>query len=175
MPQLAGEDILASDIQYPRVLSKAASESVTSSVTLQADDDFSFTLTPGLYRIEAFLHASNAVTTDNGDIRIAWAIVSGTMTGLGRSCTGAGPASTNNTGDTVVAGSGIMRYSGHGLATAVIYGITDDAAGVIIEDQLLQVTVTGVFQMQWAQGTSSATPTSISVASRVYITQLEQF
>jgi hypothetical protein len=172
--QLAGEDILASDIVTPKYLSKASTETVTSSAVLQNDDDFVVSLPVGVWRVELFAHVSNAAAADTGDIRSAWA-TTGTITSMGRSVTGAGPASVDNTGSVTTAGSGITRSSGHGLTTAVITGITDDAAGLLHEDLLLNVTVAGVLTFQWAQGTSNATGTAISTASRMYLTQLEAF
>jgi len=154
-----------------RVIAKSGLSTKSSTITLGNDPDLKVDLFPGSYRIELFAHASSANTSDNGDIRIAWS-TTGTMSALARACLGPGEASTNNVGDTTVAGSGIMRSGHAAITTPVTYGITDDATTTIREDIHLVVTDYGRLQMQWAQGTSNATGVTLAASSRMYVTPL---
>lgn len=163
MPQLAGEDILASDIKIPRFIQKAATESVTSSTVLQNDDDFVIPLTPGVYEIRLWLHVTGHATA--GDIRTAWA-TTGTITSNGRSVIGPSAATTDVT-------DGNARFSGHAITTAVICGCDAATSGVVKEELVVTCSVAGNLTLQWAQGTSSATSTNVSSASRVIITEME--
>lgn len=140
---------------------KAATETVTSSTTIQNDDHFVWTLNPGTYRVEAFLHASGATA---GDIKTAWSF-SGTVVNTGRSCFGPQVGTADVSASTV-------RSSGHGIATEINYGLDAALATVIHEDLYLEVTVAGTLRLQWAQNGSSGTGTSLSAASRVIITRL---
>jgi hypothetical protein len=163
MVQLAGEDILASDIKVPKYIQKVANEIVNNSAVLQNDNDFALLLPIGTYRVETFLHVSCA--NNAADIRTAWAF-SGTVTSTGRSIMGAAVASTDGA-DTN------MRWSGHGFATSVISGVSSTVASLIHEDLLFTVTVAGTLNYQWAQGTATVADTTASNASRLYITEVE--
>ena len=166
MPQLAGEDILASDIKVPRYIPKSASESVTSSTTLQDDNDFVVELTPGTWRIELMLHWSgDSVASGVGDIKTAWT-TTGTMTLLGRWLIGGG---TNFVSATEMP----VRMQGAALATAVSYQGNATNSNALKEDILLDVDVTGNLQLQWAQNASSAVATTVQTVSRMYITEME--
>jgi hypothetical protein len=166
MPQLAGEDILASDIKISRTRSKAVSESVTSSTVLQNDDDFVIALEAGkTYEVRLWLHVSGAAAT--GDIRTAWA-TTGTITSLGRSVIGPAEATAAVLG-------GDVRMSGHGLTTAVVCGCDNATSGVVKEELIVTCTAAGNLTLQWAQGTSNATATTCSTASRIIVTELETF
>ena len=149
---------------------KLTSQAVTSSTTLVNDTDLAWLLSPGAYRIELFAHASSP--SDVPDLRSAWAF-SGTLAGNGRSVMGPGVNTTAAEGQS--AGS-VSRSSGHGFATAVQIGLDAGlAASVLHEDLLVTVTVAGTLQWQWAQGTSNANATTVSTASRMYVTPTQVF
>jgi hypothetical protein len=164
--QLSGETILAEDIVNPNYVLKSATESVTSSTTLQDDNDFSFALTPGIWRIEVYLHCTGAAA-GAGDIKTAWTNT-GTMTNLARTLLGAGIGQTSVTAQNV-------RYQGlTGLSTNAQFGLTAQTA-VVKEELLIDVSSSGTLTLQWAQQTSSGTATSVLAGSRAFLTQVDAF
>lgn len=146
---------------------KFNAQSVTSSTVTVNDTDLFVPLQPGMYRVELVAHYSSPAAL--ADIRSKW-VYSGTTATNGRSCVGPGSVTTAVEGD--AAGS-VFRASGHGFGTDVIYG-TDAglASGVLMEDMIVIPSTIGVLQWQWAQGASNANATSVSVASRLYITPI---
>ena len=165
MVQLAGEDILASDIQVPGVRLGSGTQSVTSSTALVDATDFAITLTPGRWRLEAFIHATG-VGTGAGDIKINWTNT-GTMTGLSRSTNGPGFTVSSVTDAT-------MRIQSLAVfGSAAQYGL-NASTWVIHEDLLIDVSVTGVVQLQFAQQASDPTATSIvGASSKIYVTAVD--
>lgn len=161
--QLAGEDILASDVNdaVPGVKVASGTQSVTSSTTLVDHNDFAFSLPVGRWRIEAFIHATG-VGTGAGDIKINWTNT-GTMTGLSRSTLGPGFTVSSVTDAT-------MRIQSLAVfGSAAQYGL-NASTWVIQEDLLIDVTVAGVVTMQFAQQVSDATATSVVGTSKCYLT-----
>lgn len=169
--QLPGEDILASDIIVPKYVQKSGATVHTSTTAVVADPDITFPLAIGTYRVELFMYASSTNAAFTSDVRTDWDFT-GTAA-IQRSCIGPGPASVNTTGDSTTAGSGMSRATAHALGTDVIYGITDNASSVVHEDILVIVTVAGTMTLRTAQGTSSATSTTISAGTHCYITEIE--
>ena len=153
----------------PWVKRKTNTQTVTSSVTPVDDADLQYPLKPGAYRIQLYAHYSSAA--EAADIRSLWDF-SGDYSAGGRSCVGPGSITTQAAG--TAAGS-VTRSSGHGATTAVIYG-TDAGltSAVLVEDMMLDVETAGTLKWRWAQGTSSASGTTVSVASRLYITPIQQ-
>jgi hypothetical protein len=163
MAQLAGEDILASDIQVPGVRLGTSTQSVTSSTTLVNATDFAIILTPGRWRLEAFIHATGAAA---GDININWTNT-GTMTGLSRSTNGPGFTVASVTDATVRIQSLAV------FGSSAQYGLTGSTY-VIHEDILIDVSVAGTVQLQFAQTVSNATATSIvGASSKIYVTAVD--
>lgn len=160
---LAGELLDVTDFVVPQYIRKAASESVTSSATLQNDDDLLAALPVGIWRVQLWLTATGATA---GDIKTTWT-TTGTMTGIGRSCLGPNLSTTTNL-------DGGILLGGFALTSTVNYGLSA-ANHAIHEDLLLDVSVAGTLQLQWAQQTSSGTATTLSTSSRMYITQVEEF
>jgi len=139
------------------VVYKTATETVTSSTTLQDDNHLDLALQPGTYRIRAVLRAAGA---SGGDVKIAWTF-SGTLTRSNR--TSSGPVlSTTTVADTTV------RATTVALGTAVPYGTDGTNGSLIEEDLLLTVTVAGNLQLQWAQNASSGTATELTAECRMY-------
>lgn len=148
---------------------KTVQEDVTSSTTLQDDNDCQVTLVPGTYRVELFAHASGAAAAD---VQTQWAF-SGTITGQGRSCFGPGLNTTHAPATSPAATTvGVTRASAHTITSAVSYGLDGSNTSAIHEDLFLQVTVGGLLKLQWAQVASSGTATSLTVGSRMYVTRL---
>lgn len=147
----------------PLVKAKSVTQTVTSSITAVDDNDFGVTLQPGVYRVELVVHFTSASAA--ADLRSLWR-TTGTITVNGRSVFGPAASTADVTSD-------VFRASGHFGTTAVIYG-TDAGltTGTLREDLLVTVAVAGLLQWQFAQGTSSASGTSVSSASRLYVTPL---
>ncbi len=164
MAQLAGEDILASDVTVPGVRFASGTQSVTSSTTLVNHNDFAFTLAVGRWRLEAFIHATG-VGTGAGDIKINWTNT-GTMTGVARSTNGPGFTVSSVTDAT-------MRIQSLAVfGSAAQYGL-NASTWVIHEDMVIDVSVSGVVTMQFAQQVSDGTATSIVSTSRCYLTAID--
>lgn len=155
---LAGAKVRASDISRVQSKSKAATESVTSSTTLQDDDDLFFDMEVGKsYRVELHMAVSGAT---GGDIKLAWT-VGGTVTKTSRSCTGPQLGTTD-----VLATS--MKSSRHGIASSIPYGTDGTNESHIYEAVTIEdVTVAGTLQLQWAQNASSGTATTANTTSRI--------
>jgi len=158
---------LSGSLSQPICKRKAAVQTVTSSITPVNDTSLLQALPPGAYRVQLFAHFSSPSAA--ADLRSKWTY-SGTTTTNGRACIGPGSVTTAAEGQS--SGS-VTRSSGHGFGTEVVYG-TDAglSAGVLHEDLVLIPTTSGILQWQWAQGTSDANATTVSVASRLYITPI---
>jgi predicted NAD/FAD-dependent oxidoreductase len=153
----------------PFVKRKATTQMATSSITAVNDTDLWCVLGPGIYRAQLWVHYSSP--SESSDIRSQWDFT-GDYTSGGRSCFGPGQITTAVAG---TAAASVLRASGHGATTAVIYG-TDAGltTGVLHEDLLLEVDTVGTLNWKWAQGFSNVNTTTVSVASRLYITPVEQ-
>lgn len=158
----SGDPILASDIKVPRYIAKTSSEIVNNSNTLQNDNELFIALAVGVYRIEAFIHFT---TNTAADFRCAWT-TTGTMTSIGRSVLGGGTSMTAVTDSTV-------RNQGLAIGTANDVTGNTTASNVVREDLLIDVTVAGTLQLQWAQQTANASDTTVTTASRMFITEVE--
>lgn len=165
---LAGDRVRTSHYPKVTVVLKTANESVTSSTTMQDDDDFSFPLAAGKsYRIEAVLGVSGAAA---GDIKVAW-VGAGGVAGLSatRYCLGPAAAITDASAATV-------RTQRANITTVIAYG-TDGALQSAIREEFLVETTTsgaaGTLTMQWAQNASSATATVMCAGSYVVITEID--
>jgi len=166
---LAGEPIRASHITNAttRRIQKTAPETVTSSTTVQNDNHFVLALPVGLWRIELFLHVFGHATS--GDIRTRWTNT-GTMTARGRSVIGPAAATTDVRDGNTNASAPATQFSDE-----VVCGCDATTRGVVKEDIEVEVTVAGTLTFQWAQGTSSATGTTVDTDSRMFITKLEEY
>ncbi|GAB2575980.1 hypothetical protein [Microlunatus antarcticus] len=142
---------------------KAANTSVASSTTLIDDPHLFVDLVPGTYRVELFVHGTGA--NSGGDIKAAWSYSGGAIVTGNRTARGMAVAGTDGTG-------ALARSSGHFVDTAVAYGLEAAATDAFSEDILLRVATSGRFQMRWAQNVADSTPTTVTAASRIYITRL---
>ena len=164
---LAGQLVRASHYPKTKVIKKNALESVTSSTTLQNDDDFIVSLEASrVFLIHLFLVI---VGNTSGDIKLDWTVTGGVAQYTARNCLGMATAGTNAFNTSV-------RVTSHALTTAVDYG-TETGDGIIQEDFLVE-TVTagtsGTLTLRWAQNTSNATATSVSAQSFMTIEEVEE-
>lgn len=158
----------------PIVVAKQVTESLTSNVTLQNDDELFVTLNAGQsYEVEVNLIINGSATSGAGDFKCAWART-GTLNQVGaRQCTGPSIRTIDSSGTTATAGTlpnilGILRRTGgHALTTAVNYGTDGTATGLVQERFIIQAAVTGVLTLQWAQDTTSATATQVVAGSYI--------
>jgi hypothetical protein len=165
---VAGDKVRASDQQNGTLetigdsiaIRKANTESVTSSTTLQDDDDFVVSLPVGTYRVLAYVHASGI---EAADIRIAWEFTGACV--AARSSLGPAEAMTDRETTNVVC-------RGNTYTTEQVYGIDTTGSTAIYEDLHFEVTATGTLRMRWAQGTSNATSTDLTTASRMYVIRM---
>jgi hypothetical protein len=164
VPQLAGEDILASDVVIPKYVMKAAGEVVNNSAALQNDNDLLAALPVGQYKIELFVHYT---TNTAADFQCAWT-ATGTINSLGRTVMGGGTSMTSVTDST-------LRFQGLALGTANLVSGNTTSANIVREDLLVDVVAAGTLQFQWAQGTANASDTTVTSASRMIITKVETF
>jgi hypothetical protein len=159
----AGEIVDAADSIVGKFIRKQATESVTSSTTMQDDDDLLAELPVGIWRVQIWLTATGAT---GGDIKTTWTNT-GTMSIIGRSCLGPNVSTTSNL-------DGGILLGGFAFTSTVNYGLSA-ANHAIYEDLLIEVSVAGEIQLQWAQVASSGTSTTLSTSSRMYITQVEEY
>jgi len=140
---------------------KPSNTTVTSSTTLINDPHLLVDLVPGTYRVELIVHGT---ASTSGDIKVAWSysgtVVSGNRAALGMTVDGTSGVQTT------------VRTTGHFLTTEVPYGLEADDTDVLREDVLLKVSTSGRLNLRWAQRASSSTATTVSAASRMYITRL---
>lgn len=146
-------------LQY---IKKPSNTLVTNSTVLIDDPDFQVPMVPGTYRVEAFLHMAGANT--GGDLALTWTY-SGTVLSGNRVARGMAVAETAGV-------AALGRWTGHYLTTVVKYGCERDDTTAVNEDILLRVSTPGVLKMRWAQETADPTATSISAASRLYISKM---
>lgn len=178
-PWSAHDVLTASDLNaaialaLPNIVIKSADESVTSSTTLQDDNELLISLAAGkTYCIEAFILASGAAA---GDIKIAWART-GTLNHTGaRFCEGPGANTTDVTAAAAAATTvGVTRANGgNALTTANSYGVDGAAVSAIREQFVIQSAVTGTLTLQWAQNASSGTATLVRAGSWLKVTVVE--
>lgn len=164
---LAGETVRASHYPKVRVIKKAAAESVTSNITPQDDNDLTVALDAGKVYLIQLRAAPGGATA--GDVRIDWATTGGVAQLSARHCQG--PAlTTTDVQDTS------MRTAIHDLGTDVGYGTDNVRSGTLSEEFLVETTTAnaaGTLTCRFAQQTSSATATTMSVSSFLIVTEIE--
>jgi len=155
MPVLAGDRFTAHgyNLGKPIYAWKTVSESVTSSIVDQLDDELLLPVEPfSIYLVMGCYSVSGATT---GDIRLGYSVPTGAQGRRHNKGLSANNATT----------SGQMRISVHGWPTAVTYGVTPTAVSIIEEGVLYTEAAGGVLQMQWAQNVSDATATVVAAGS----------
>ncbi len=135
---------------------KKADESVTSSTTLQDDDELFFNMEPNLYyRVEVSLHFFGAT---GGDIKAAFSLPSnasarGSWSKLGAGASGPAAVATDT-------------WDARDPTTARPAGATGAASSsVMLWQGLVDSGDGGEFQVQWAQNSSSGTATTVNAMS----------
>jgi len=125
---------------------KSADETVTTSATLQNDDEFTWPVAIGNYIIRGWLYLS---TTANGGFKLAFTTPATTTIAIRQHVWNAGTSGA----------AGTQVTSG----TAVI--ATTAALTACYIDGTIEVTVSGTFTMQFAQNASHADATTVKEGS----------
>lgn len=169
----AGQVITADMLNriLPRQVSKSTPESVTSSTTLQTDDELTYNVEAGrTYLVVAHLSVTGAAA---GDIKVDWTVTGGLAQLKPRECLGPGINTTDATATASAANTvGINRASMQDLTTAVAYGLDGTAASAIREEFVVAATTAGVLTMRWAQNASSGTATVVGAGSHLILTPI---
>lgn len=169
----AGQEITADMLNriLRREVTKASPEDVTSSTTLQTDDELTYSVEAGrTYAVVAHLAVTGAAA---GDIKVDWTVTGGLAQVTPRACFGPGINTTDATATAAAANTvGVNRSSVHDLTTAVAYGLDGTATTAIREEFTVAATTTGVLTMRWAQNSSSATKTTVAAGSRLVLTPI---
>lgn len=157
---LAGQDITADllNSMLPRIAWKTVSETVTSSTTLQNDNELFVPLEANAtYFVHLFLlHDSDA--TAAGDIKFGWAALSGATMQFG--VHGANTSVTSSTGVTSV------NMQSRAFNEVAAFGGGDSAGtAAFAEGIIITAGTSGNLQLQWAQETSNAVATTVRVGS----------
>lgn len=144
---------------------KTADESVTSSATLQNDNELTIAIpAAGSYVIDLRLYGSSAANAA-GDLRVGFTFPTGTfhfgVGALDSSLASGAAADLAATGNlSATSGSTVL---GIGLSTTVTYSKVE---------ALLIATAAGTLQMQWAQLASNANASTIKAGSHMRMAQV---
>ncbi|MBI4160711.1 MAG: LamG domain-containing protein [Candidatus Yanofskybacteria bacterium] len=134
---------------------KSSDESVTSSTTLQNDDELKLTLAANkTYTIDAVIFATSA--SSNPDFKIAFTVPSGATMTLGYIA--ASPSNLLTQGELL---------SSSGTASQVIPLRANASAVVLVKGTVVIASTGGDLTLQWAQFTSNATATVVKAGSYI--------
>ena len=150
---LAGEAFTASLVQSfaPLFAWKASDESVTSSVTLQNDNDLYLPVAANaVYRFDCYLDYEAAAGAATG-ITWGWTGPSGYTLRYHLLDVTTGSSPTPNVGSTK---QGTDTPSAGGTGAAALMGVS-------MRGTLFTAAASGILQLQWAQASSSATATIV--------------
>lgn len=160
-PDIEVGDIVTADLltsMLPIYIVKSANETVTSSTTLQTDDELvTPTLAVGVWSIRGSFVMSTVTA-----VKIAW-ISTGTIVG-NRRCMGPGSSATTAEDNSTI------RWPSSGITTANVYGYRSGTLQYhILEFGIFTVSVAGTLAVQWAQNVSSGTATTMHSTSHLEI------
>lgn len=137
----------------PTEIIKASDEAVTSSTTLQNDNDFAFTLVAGAtYQFWGAIFYDGEF--NNGNLKATWTLPAGTSITWAMN----GPAT-----------GGAAAYASDGVTSGNItvgtYGTGGSKTTASIKGLLVTTTTAGTAQFQWAQSVSRPTATTVYARS----------
>lgn len=147
-------------IGYRAFVRKTADESVTSSTTLQNDNELTLAVAANCtYAFRVWLLATDA-TDANGDIKFGFTFPTSAVCHF----SGKGPhtlLASGAFGD----GEYIGRNTATSGSTVASYGLTTSVIGIEITGLLIVGANAGNLQLQWAQNTSDANATTVQAGS----------
>lgn len=166
-PVTQGDDAIqalaqALDAYLPVLVRKPADQPLTNSATFQDDLHLKVNLTPGTYRVDAFVAARGPAAAD---IKTTWTFGGTSTSSTSRMMFGPGPTSTD-------IGNGVaqMRFATiTSIAGYATDGVLDSA---VLESLHLDVTAAGLLTLRWAQSTANAGSTTVLANSRLYIQKM---
>ena len=154
----AGDEITADIISAiaPLCVIKSADESVTSSTTLQNDNQLLLPLLVAntTYKFECYLDYEGG-TAGSSDLKWTWSVPSGATLRYQASF-------VNISGNQQVATT--LKDTDTGIAETATAGVLK---AVLMVGTLLVGSTTGTLQLQWAQNTSSGTATIVHAQSEL--------
>ncbi|MBI2639308.1 MAG: LamG domain-containing protein [Candidatus Sungbacteria bacterium] len=157
--------VFSTDVPFSVVVSlqtrKSSDESVTSSTTLQNDDELKLTLAANqTYTVDAVVFASSA--SSNPDLKIAFTVPSGATMTLGYIA-----ASPNN----LTTQGELLNSSG--TASQVIPLRANAPVVIHVKGTVVVGSTAGDVTLQWAQFTSNSTATTVKAGSYIRADQLQ--
>lgn len=145
-------------------VAKSSDESVTSSTTLQNDDELALTVVASAeYHgelVAVFTSAANAA----GDINIGFTVPTGSTLHF----MGVGPHNSLASGSQVD-GEFIARLSATSGSTVIPYGASTVTTTGVIKIRLTTGANAGTLQVQWAQQSSNANATTMKAGSYMWL------
>lgn len=143
---------------------KSVDESVTSSTTLQDDDELFVTVQNGAtYQLECVVGATGAGSATLGDIAIGWTFPGGTLTHYAIGLTSAVAYGVSTTGQV----NSVRFRDTTSPSSSYPFGTPSTNSGMIRIGLLYQCTADGTLKMQWAQRVSTGTATTVKAGSHL--------
>jgi hypothetical protein len=141
---------------------KTSTESVTSSITVQDDNELSMTLNANSnYWLDGLIIIDGAAA---GDFRLQFVVPSGTIRWLGDGPDSSAAATTEI----------VDRNWKAGSLTTIIGTVASGTSTVLPVSGIIRTAASGgTFKLQWAQGTSSATATRVFLDSFLRVTRMK--
>ncbi|MFM9796515.1 hypothetical protein [Streptomyces turgidiscabies] len=148
----------------PITATKTATESVTSSTTLQNDDQLAVPVEANATYEVALLLLHDSDATVAGDIKVAWTGPAGATMNWG--VHGANTSAGSSTGVTSV------NMQTRTIVEFASFGGGDSTGTVaLVFGTLVTAGTAGTLQLQWAQETSNAVATNVRAGSRLTLTR----
>src|SRR5687768_16117259 len=145
-----------------QIVIKTATESVTSSTTVQDDNHLSMTLNANEnYWLDGLIIIDGALA---GDFRLQFVVPSGTIRWLANGPSSGATATTDL----------VDRNWKAGSLTTIIGTIASGTETMMPVSGIIRTGASGgTFKLQWAQGTSSATATRVFIDSFLRVTRMK--
>jgi hypothetical protein len=163
----AGQRITAAMLTagQPNSVTKQANEQLTSSVTLQNDNELALAVEANsVYDVTLVLFGQTANSDIAGDLAVGFTFPSGGV--LHWTGTGPNNADLSVANSSSAKGEWIARMSATSGVTTIPYGMSGVAIGVILHATLITSSA-GTLQLQWAQNASDADALTILAGSRM--------
>jgi hypothetical protein len=168
-PIAAGQRVTATLLRAGQweLIRKPLAESVTSSTTVQNDDDLFFAAEANaVYVVDCYLNAHQTIADGTAiDLKVQWSVPA-SSTGT-RLCWGPTVGMTDRTNTSMVSAA-------HAFTSVRTYGCDISSETVAIYEHLVIETdsTAGNVQLQWAQNTSNANATVLSADSHLIVKRL---